>query len=276
MLVSCNLLFFMNLSMLKRTLLALLSSLIGHAALAYHLPHIPEQTVLRIGIKIWANECGNSIAGLTAWNKGEKFASLGIGHFLWYPSSKLKNKDQSFAVLIKYQEQMGITVPHWLQGNTVPPCPWRTREAFLRAQHSPRMRELRAHLAHTIANQSKFMMYRLDRSITHMLRATSNHDRRYIEQTLSALTAKPIGLYILVDYVNFKGLGLQSYLHHRNGWGLLPVIMNMRRAPRRLTTRQAFVWSADKLLTKRAYLSKNKIERQWLIGWRSRLKTYLS
>ena len=27
---------------------------------------------------------GGTISGLTSWNVGENFASLGIGHFIWY------------------------------------------------------------------------------------------------------------------------------------------------------------------------------------------------
>src|SRR5512133_2670274 len=34
---------------------------------------------LRIGKKIWQNECNGTISGLTSWNGGEDFASLGIG-----------------------------------------------------------------------------------------------------------------------------------------------------------------------------------------------------
>ena len=39
-----------------------------------------------IGKKIWQNESGGTLNGLTAWNSGEEFPSLGIGHFIWYPA----------------------------------------------------------------------------------------------------------------------------------------------------------------------------------------------
>ena|SRR3990167_966384 len=243
---------------------------------AFVLPHIKEQTLLSIGIKVWANESGNSIAGLTSWNKGEKFASMGIGHFLWSPSYGTNDKSQSFAVLIHYQENQGITPPSWLQGNRVPPCPWKTRIAFLRAQNSPRMRELRQYLANTIASQSKFMLYRLQQSIQHMLQTANNHDRHYLENNLQYLSSTPLGLYVLIDYVNFKGLGLKNYRQTHYGWGLMSVLLNMRNAKGTLNTLQAFTWSADKLLTDRANRSINPYDRKWLIGWRSRLQTYLA
>jgi hypothetical protein len=42
----------------------------------------------RVGLRIWQNECAGSVAGLTSWNAGEDFASLGIGHFIWYPAGR--------------------------------------------------------------------------------------------------------------------------------------------------------------------------------------------
>ncbi|MGZ5512150.1 MAG: hypothetical protein ACXWG7_02070, partial [Chthoniobacterales bacterium] len=50
----------------------------------------------RIGRKVWQNECGGTIAGLTSWNAGENFASLGIGHFIWYPKDVRGPFEESF------------------------------------------------------------------------------------------------------------------------------------------------------------------------------------
>ncbi|PWU11360.1 MAG: hypothetical protein C5B47_00975, partial [Verrucomicrobia bacterium] len=36
-----------------------------------------------IGAQVWKNECAGTTSGLTSWNRGEDFASLGIGHFIW-------------------------------------------------------------------------------------------------------------------------------------------------------------------------------------------------
>src|SRR5207247_9165805 len=40
--------------------------------------------IMRIGKRVWQNECNGTVSGLTAWNEGEDYASLGIGHFIWY------------------------------------------------------------------------------------------------------------------------------------------------------------------------------------------------
>ena len=49
---------------------------------------LSDSQAVRIGAKIWQNESGGTIAGLTAWNHGEDFASLRIGHFIWYPAGR--------------------------------------------------------------------------------------------------------------------------------------------------------------------------------------------
>src|SRR6266404_3179051 len=63
---------------------------------------ISHTDALRIGKKIWRNECGGSVAGLTSWNSGENFASLGIGHFIWYPKGVRGPFDESFPKLVEF------------------------------------------------------------------------------------------------------------------------------------------------------------------------------
>jgi hypothetical protein len=47
------------------------------------IPNLSESQKMAIGKKIWQNECGGTVDGLTTWNVGEEFPSLGIGHFIW-------------------------------------------------------------------------------------------------------------------------------------------------------------------------------------------------
>jgi hypothetical protein len=54
-------------------------------AQAFALSH---SDALKVGKRVWQNECGGTISGLTSWNQGEDFASLGIGHFIWYPKGR--------------------------------------------------------------------------------------------------------------------------------------------------------------------------------------------
>src|ERR1700736_6088117 len=90
----------------------------------------------RIGRKIWQNECNGTIPGLTSWNSGENFASLGIGHFIWYPEGQRGPFEESFPPLLTYLKESGVTLPAWLADSHG--CPWPDRAAFLADLHSAR------------------------------------------------------------------------------------------------------------------------------------------
>jgi hypothetical protein len=237
---------------------------------------INRDTALRIGIKIWYNECNGKVSGLTTWNEGEAFASLGIGHFNWFPNYHPGAHKDGFPQLIKYMERCGVTVPGWLQGEDVPPCPWHTRSEFQAALHSSKMQELRQFLEATIPLQAQFMVYRLVNALPKLIASVPDEDRLYIFEQFATLSSTPTGIYALVDYVNFKGEGTGWFARKKSGWGLLQVIQGMKSAPYDMNTLQAFVWSANKALTERVRrASYNSHDQKWLPGWRKRLGTYL-
>ena len=89
-----------------------------------------------IGNRIWINECGGTVEGLTSWNKGEYFASLGIGHFIWYHRIKRGPYEESFPSLVRYLVSRGVNVPEFIFNKH---CPWETREDFVKAKNSPQM-----------------------------------------------------------------------------------------------------------------------------------------
>jgi hypothetical protein len=238
---------------------------------------VTPQEALAIGVKIWYNECSGSVAGLTSWSDGENFASLGVGHFIWYPYGKPHVYSESFPELIHYMEQHGVTVPRWLQGNWTPYCPWNNRSEFIAAQYSPHMIELREFLLHTIPIQTQFIISRMETALPKMLASVPTEERPYIERQFYRIAATPLGVYALVDYVNFKGIGVTSTgQYDENGWGLLEVIEQMKSAPDYMTPLQAFSWAANMVLTRRVENEPSYYhEWQWLTGWRNRLKTYL-
>src|SRR4051794_7962906 len=82
-----------------------------------------------IGRRVWQNECGGTREGLTSWNQGEAFASLGIGHFIWYPKGQHGPFEESFPPLVKFLATTGAKVPAWLKAED--DCPWSTRAEFL-------------------------------------------------------------------------------------------------------------------------------------------------
>jgi hypothetical protein len=223
-----------------------------------------------IGLRIWRNESGGTVSGLTAWNSGEKFASLGIGHFIWYPAGHREGFEESFPLLIDYFAEQSVSVPGWLK--TAKTCPWPDRSAFLAAHESPRMRELRSLLAATVPVQARFAAARLESALPKMLAAVPSAQQDRIRTNFYRVAAEPLGMYALVDYVNFKGEGtLATERYNGEGWGLLQVLENMKQGP----ALPAFATSADRVLTRRVANSPTaRGESRWLPGWKNRVSTY--
>src|SRR5688500_4920460 len=107
----------------------------------------------RIGKRIWQNECGGTVAGLTSWNSGENFASLGIGHFIWYPKGVEGPFEESFPKLVVWLGRSGVDLPSWL--TEAKDCPWSSREAFQRDHHGARQKELRSLLSASLRQQTQ-------------------------------------------------------------------------------------------------------------------------
>src|SRR6187549_3462318 len=97
--------------------------------------NIPPATSAKIGQRIWQNECSGTVAGLTSWNSGEAFASLGIGHFIWYPAGGKQTYQESFPGLVRLMVARQVAVPNWLAA--AKSCPWADRAAFNAAKTSP-------------------------------------------------------------------------------------------------------------------------------------------
>src|SRR5438105_9357766 len=187
---------------------------------------LSRDDALRIGKKIWQNECNGTIAGLTSWNAGEDFASLGIGHFIWYPKGMRGPFEESFPKVLEFAHERNLTVPVWLNQATA--CPWNSRAEFLRAQNSPQMIDLRQFLAHTVELQAQFLVARLQDSLAKMLNEAAPSARDNVKRQFARLTDTAHGCYALVDYVNFKGEGvLQTQRYRGDGWGLLQVLEQM-------------------------------------------------
>jgi hypothetical protein len=236
----------------------------------------------RIGKRIWQNECGGTVAGLTSWNSGEDFASLGIGHFIWYPKGQRGPFEESFPKFLLYAANNHTRLPSWLQSQgegegRAPDCPWNSRTEFYEASQTPRMNELREFLAGSIDVQTGFMVERLASALPKMMAEAPASDRERVRRHFEQVANSPNGCYALVDYVNFKGEGvLQTERYAGKGWGLLQVLEGM---PEQSNDREAvkdFVVSAKKVLRTRVHNSPpERHESRWLPGWLERTNTYL-
>jgi hypothetical protein len=130
---------------------------------------LSSRTIQVIGYRIWRNECDLTVEGLTSWNDGEDFASLGIGHFIWHPKGKRPRITESFPTMLAFLRERQVELPTWLTETS--DCPWNSRAEFLSASQDPRMVELRQLLARTVPEQTTFMVTRLREALPRMVEA---------------------------------------------------------------------------------------------------------
>ena len=229
-----------------------------------------------LGRQVFQNECRSKPACLTSWNAGEDFPSLGIGHFIWYGAGQQEIFEETFPQLLLFLQQRQIALPTWLQNSTKPDNPWPNRAAFNAAQDDEQMRELRALLLATASLQAEFIISRFSRTEEKIVFSFPSADRSKARRILEGLAAEhpPLGQYALIDYLHFKGSGLNSAeRYHDMGWGLKQVITEMLGAEVSL---QQFVKAGTAVLDRR--ISNAPVERResrWRAGWHSRLQSYL-
>lgn len=251
-------------SMSRRLALGSIFILLAHAAFA-----LSDAELDRIGRRVWQNECGGTREGLTSWNTGENFASLGIGHFIWYPKGVNGPFDESFPKLVKAFAAAGVKTPAWLDGD----CPWPTRAAFQADAQSPRMKELRDLLASTLRVQSRFLAERMREALPKMLAEAPASERSKVRTNFDRLAASGAGTYALIDYVNFKGEGTKSTERYKGeGWGLLQVLATMSTDGKATAE---FARAAATMLERRVKNSPpERNESRWLAGWKNRVRAY--
>lgn len=215
----------------------------------------------QVADKIWQNECNRSIAGLTTWKKGEEFASLGIGHFIWYPENKIDRYEETFPALVQFLEKEGFKAPPIAKNR----CPWHTRDHFYQEINSKEMETLRDFLIATKGAQVKFIIERLDR--------TAKEFPDDVIEKYEALKKDDQGLFALIDYLNFKGSGLSSSeRYHGEGWGLVQVLKDMKTS-----SIGAFVESSkNRLILRVKNAPPERKEQEWLRGWINRVERYLN
>ena len=219
-----------------------------------------------IGNRVWKNECNGTREGLTSWNSGEAFASLGIGHFIWYPAGGSGPFEESFPDLAEYLFKSGVKLPTWLKSGMA--CPWKTKAEFDGDAQSSRMKELRAMLAGSIREQSRFLAKRMEKALPKLVAASG---KRSVEGKFKSLLATGSGTYALIDYVNFKGEGTNPKERYKSeGWGLLQVLEGMEGV-----SSKDFGASAARVLTRRVENSDPaRNEQKWLAGWINRVRAY--
>lgn len=239
--------------------------------------HLSKEEILAIGNKIWFNESKMSIEKLTWWNKSESFASLGIGHFIWYPCHHETHYTQTFPALLNFLEKNGVKLPSWLQNKSNRCCPWKTREEFYKDINSRRMNELRSLLATTTLLQTQFIIQRTSKALELILKSTPQAEHAHIKKQFHRLASSATGLFAIIDYINFKGEGVNpDERHNGHGWGLLQILQSMKGTEQGMKAVAEFVQSAKNVLNNRVkFAPPESHESQFLHGWKKRVDGYM-
>ena len=236
---------------------------------------ISPQAKRKIGQKIWQNESGGKISGLTHWNVGEEFPSIGIGHFIWYPAGFNGRWTESFPRFIQFaQQHHSQGIPPWVLQSKH--CPWPNRNAFMKDFNGPRLTSLRNYLSKNVALQTDFIIATSRQALPNMLAAAPASQRQKIQTNYHLVSTTPQGTYALIDYVNFKGDGTnprEQYKHQ--GWGLMWVLMEMKPVSAGAPAAREFAAAAKRCLDRRIKNSPPaRGEARWRQGWHNRCDTY--
>ncbi|KRR22729.1 hypothetical protein [Bradyrhizobium retamae] len=242
---------------------------------------LPDDLAKKIGQKIWLNETGGKRDAITSWNANEEFASLGIGHFIWFPVGKWLPFEESFPALLESMRKKNVRLPAWLDQTQIPANPWTSRAEFRKNANSPRMNELRQFLLDTVAEQTQFMMARAQGAMEKILKTTpESPEREHIVIQFTRVVRASENFYPLIDYINFKGEGtnpneaaVNRKTGRRQGWGLKQVLLKMNgdtSDPK--AVRAEFADAAQFVLQQRIRnLPSNRV---FEVGWLRRIATY--
>jgi len=229
----------------------------------------------KIGNKIWQNESNGSLSGLTHWNDGEEFPSMGIGHFIWYPEHFNGRWTESFPLFVAYAQQRGVTsMPTWI--TTSKHCPWPDKTSFMRDFNGSRLSSLRSWLANNVSLQTDYIIQTSRQALPKIMDAAPAQYRDRIHANYRKVSASANGIYALIDYVNFKGDGTNPTERYKEqGWGLMWVLMDMRDVPAGQAAAAEFSAAAKRCLDRRIQNSPpSRGEKRWRAGWHNRCNTY--
>jgi hypothetical protein len=236
-------------------------------------PQLEPYQLNKIADQIYKNETGGNPKYLMYWSPSENFASLGYGHFIWYPAEQPVVFDQTFPDMIQYYIDNKVDIPQWLKEQKNKGIPWANRQAFQRAKGTPKYEQLKTLLINTKTLQTKFFFDRVVDAIPEIVKYVAKDKQAYIKRNYNALANTNGGWYPLIDYINFKGKGIKETEKYNNqGWGLLQVLQTMRPVSKGPQALKEFSDAAKVVLENRV---KNKpSEKHFLRGWIKRVNTY--
>jgi hypothetical protein len=137
--------------------------------------------------------------------------------------------------------------------------------------------DLRLFLSDTKSLQANYIVKQFEKNLPLVLENAPEEKRQQVSMNLKDMTSTSCGIYILVDYANFKGLGVLPEERYQNeGWGLLQVLIEMKDEQAAKDIIREFVAAATEVLNRRVRNAPEwRNEQRWLAGWHNRINSYL-
>lgn len=239
-------------------------------------PRLSPYELRVISDKIYFNEASSKPEQLMHWANGENFASVGIGHFIWYPSNEPKRFDETFPSMIDYFIKHGIEIPGWLKLARHNGAPWPNKISFERARQDSQFQQLKLLLFNTKELQTQFFFDRIHESIPEIVKLIPAQDRQRVINNYNTLANTRGGWYPMIDYINFKGKGTKlSERYNHQGWGLLQALQEMKAVTPGQDALDEFSRATQAVLVRRVHNSPPaNNEKRWLPGWIKRTNSY--
>lgn len=242
------------------------------------------------------NETSCAAQYLVEWDKNEDFPSLGLPHAIWFPAGGEKVVDESFPELWQFlrlkakASAYAPKIPAWLDKDDIGAAPWTSADDFKQKMKADSDLQQLANFLRSptvLEWQAEFSVNRGLQSAYKVLAASalenpSLQPSATLCQNLKNLLATDQGTLAIVDYVNFKGEGLdpaevRGSQNYR--WGLKQVVEKMNQYPG--LANEKFAKSAYQALYDLAYAFEDTKARDlrlmWLKGgWGTRIqRTYV-
>ena len=246
-----------------------------------HMPPLMDADYYWIASRIFQNETNGKLEYLAHWNSGEDFPSMGIGHFIWFPEGVDAPFDESFPMMLEYQKAHADechSIPDWLEGDAVPDAPWSSKQDFDAQLDSDRTASLREWLAGSAPLQAQYIVSSFNARWNAL--QLEGQDKAALTALLQRLLSDSRGLFAVIDYYNFKGLGSNPRERYAGeGWGLVQVLSDIvddaaADAPGLV---EQFSRAAENRLQLRVSNSPpERNEARWMPGWAKRVSEYRS
>ncbi|MEQ9560976.1 MAG: metallophosphoesterase, partial [Woeseiaceae bacterium] len=196
----------------------------------------------------------------------------------WFPEGVDSPFDETFTAMLSFVSERSkecVPLPEWLQQRPVPDAPWNDKSSFDALQGSDRVASLRQWLAGTAPQQAQFIVASFRDRWNSLELETAN--KAELTALLQRLLDTSEGLFAVIDYYNFKGLGSNPRERYAGeGWGLVQVLGDIAAAANDDATlvEQFSAAAANRLALRVDNAAPERNEARWLEGWQERVAAY--